>query len=203
MPILRYGALILSVERACPETIHRNDTQHRGAEVRIARRVQRAGRARASRMTRRLALGALTLGSASILFACLVGGRLAELVFAVLAVGFPALLMAVGAADRDGRLGSIAGPIGILLVVLEACLLGMIALVGEVESAAWLPLPAAATIQLVGLLLLPLGATALGYALTFDRFGVAEDDLERLRELAENGDGPRGGRGNEGMGGDL
>lgn len=137
-------------------------------------------------MIRRLALGALTLGSVLVVLFCLLGGRQAELGFAVLAFAFPALLMIVGATDRRGRLGSIAWPVGALLVVLEASLLGMLALSGDPGAAARLSHPlVAVALQVVGVAGLPLALIACGYALTFDAFGVAEDDLARLRDLAE------------------
>ncbi len=140
-------------------------------------------------MARRLALAALTLSSALILFFCLVGGPIGEIAFAVLAFAFPALLIVVGAGDERGRLGSIAWPTGALLVVLEACLVGMLAFGGEIAEGPWLlGLPAATAVQLYGLILVPLAVIAVGYALTFDSFRVAEEDLERLRELAERQD---------------
>ena len=138
-------------------------------------------------MTRRLALGALTVSSVLILLFCLVGGRSAEIGFALVALGFPSLLMALGAADRGGRLGSIAWPVGVLVLVFEACFLGMLACGGAFGSGAWLlGLPAATAIQLVGLFLVPLVLVALGYALTFDAFAVGDDDLKRLRESASS-----------------
>ena len=38
--------------------------------------------------------------------------------------------------------------------------------------------------KLYGLFLVPLVLVTLGYALTFDSFGVADDDLKRLRRLS-------------------
>lgn len=136
-------------------------------------------------MARRLALGALTLSSILILVSCLLGGGAAELGFALLAVGFPVILMVVGATDRQGSLGSVVWPIGVLFLSLEACLIAMLALRGEVDSGAWLlGLPAAAAVQLFGIFLAPLALVALGYALTFGSFDVNDDDLERLRQLS-------------------
>ena len=136
-------------------------------------------------MTRKTALVALTVASTLVLIACLVGGRPAELAFAVLAAAVPALLMVVGAADRQGTLGRIALPIVALLLVLEAGLLGLIVLADGLVSGPWLAgVPAALVVQVLGLCLVPLLVIAFGYALTFDRFGVGDDDLERLRRLS-------------------
>lgn len=140
--------------------------------------------------SRLAALAALTLSSALILCFCLVGGEVAAVAFAAVAVVFPVLLMILGSAGPRS-LGSRAWPIGALFVIHLDCLAGMLVFVGRVEQGPWLfGLPAAVAIQLYGLLLVPLVLVALGYALTFDSFDVSDDDLDRLRELAEleNGD---------------
>jgi len=57
----------------------------------------------------------------------------------------------------------------------------MLLLRGQVIDGPWFGgLPGAAAIQLYGLFLAPLLLVALTYALTFDRFGIREEDLERL-----------------------
>ncbi len=143
------------------------------------------GQASIAAMARRYALAALTIGSVVILASSLSSGAAAEIAFVLAAAAFPALLMVVGAAGSGGRLGAAAWPIAGLLVALEACLFAMLLLRGQVEAGGWvLGLPAAAAVQIYGVLLLPQALVALGYALTFDSFGVSEPDLDRLRELA-------------------
>jgi hypothetical protein len=103
------------------------------------------------------------------------------LAFTVLAVAFPVALIGLGAA-RNGRLGPLAAPLLVLLLLLEGCVVGMLVLRGKVLETPWLgglPLPAA--IQIYAMWLLPLGLIALAYALTFDRFSLTEADLRRLR----------------------
>ena len=134
---------------------------------------------------RRLTLAFLALAALLILLFCLAGGwGGAAIGFTALAGAFPFALMVLGAL-RGGRLGSAALPIALLLVMVELSLLGMLALRGRVLEAPWLAgLPLAAALQVYGIFLLPLAVTALGFALTFRRFGVDEEQLERLRELA-------------------
>jgi Zn-dependent protease with chaperone function len=102
----------------------------------------------------------------------------------MLAGACPFALMALGAARR-GRLGAAALPIALALVVVELSLAGMLALRGRVVDGPWLAgLPLAAALEIYGIFLLPLAVIALGFALSFRRFRVAEADLERLRRLA-------------------
>lgn len=136
-------------------------------------------------MARRAVLIAIGLSSLLLTVFCLIGGGLAGLGFATIAMAFPALLMLLGIARADGRLRAAAGPIVVLLLALEACLVGMLVFQGQVADGPWfLGLPAAASIQIYGIFLAPMALVALGFALTFADFEVADDDLERLRELA-------------------
>lgn len=126
------------------------------------------------------------LGAASpLLLAALAvdeGWALALLAF--LAAAFPVALMALGAVQR-GRLGSLALVFAVLLLVLAAGLGALLALRGQgVEEPRFGGLPPPAAVQLLGLTLVPLVLVALAYALAFDRRGVTEEDLERLRRLA-------------------
>jgi hypothetical protein len=55
------------------------------------------------------------------------------------------------------------------------------ALRGQVEEGPWLlGLPIAAAIQLYGIGLLPLPLVCLAYALSFDRYGLRQEQLEDL-----------------------
>lgn len=133
-------------------------------------------------MTKRVALAALGPCSGLILLSFFLGEPVGSLLFALLAVAFPVGLIAVGAA-RGGRLGPLAWPLGLLLVVLEGAMLGMVALRGRVMELPWVGgLPLVAAIQLYGMWLAPLALVALAYALTFDRFTLTDEDLRRFRE---------------------
>ncbi|MCZ6506756.1 MAG: hypothetical protein O7A04_01725 [Acidobacteria bacterium] len=133
-------------------------------------------------MTKRVVLVALGPCSGLILVSFFLGEPVGTVLFAMLAVAFPIGLIAVGAA-KDGRLGPLAWPLGLLLLVLEAAMLGMIVLRGRLPELPWVGgLPLAAAIQLYGMWLLPLALVALAYALTFDRFTLTDEDLRHFRE---------------------
>ncbi len=137
-------------------------------------------------MARRLALGALAVAAALILVFSFVGGAAGAVGFTLVAGCVPFALMALGAAPR--RPGEAALPIALGLALVELSLVGMLALRGRVLDGPWLGgLPLAAAFQIYGVFLLPLVVTALGFALTFRRFGVDQDELERLRRLAPKG----------------
>ncbi len=107
----------------------------------------------------------------------------AEVVFTVLVMGYPVALIAV-AVSRDGSPGVLCIPLLALLIFLEVCAVGMLVLRGRVLDGPWFGgLPLAAAIQLYGLFLTPLLFVALTYALTFDRFELRQEDLDRLADL--------------------
>ena len=134
-------------------------------------------------MARRPALVALAAAAALILTFSLIGGAAGAVGFTLVAGCVPFALMGLGAAPQ--RPGEGALPIALCLALVELSLVGMLALRGRVLDGPWLGgLPLAAAFQIYGLFLLPLVVTALGFALTFRRFGVDEADLERLRRLA-------------------
>ncbi len=132
-------------------------------------------------MAKRFALAFLAVSSPLILLAFLFPIPGAELVFAVLSVAFPIALIVLGAEHR-GRLGPLRVPLIGLVVFLELCVAGMLVLRGEVAGGPWIGgLPMAAAIQFYGLFLVPLVFVSLAYALTFERFGLRQDDLDELR----------------------
>ena len=136
---------------------------------------------------RRLALAALAAAAAAILVLSFVPGVAAAVGFTVLAAAFPFALMALGAARR-GRLGRAGLPIALSLAIVEAAMLGMLALRGAVAGGPWIGgLPLAAVLLLCGVFLLPLVVIALGFALTFRRLEVGDEALERLRRLGAKG----------------
>jgi len=121
----------------------------------------------------------------------LVSWEWAPLLFAVLVMGYPVALIVV-AVGRRTSLGPLGLPLLALFLFLEACVIGMLAFRGRVLDGPWFGgLPIAAAIQLYGLFLTPLLLVALVYALTFDRFELTEDDLERLTEYQRRSEDER------------
>jgi hypothetical protein len=143
-------------------------------------------------MARRVSLLFLALASPVVLLSFLIPGPGAEALFAVLAMGYPVALIALAVA-RQGRLGPLGVPLLVLLIIFEGCVVAMLLLRGRVLDGPWFGgLPLAAAFQLYGLWLAPLLLVALIYALTFDRYELPEEELERLRALrrdAEDGEG--------------
>jgi hypothetical protein len=137
-------------------------------------------------MARRLALAFLAVASPVTLVLFTLPGPLAESLFAVLVMAYPVALIVLAVA-RNGRLGPLAFPLLALLVFFEACVVAMLVLRGQVLTAPWFGgLPLAAAIQLYGLWLAPLFLVALAYAVTFDRYELRQDDLDRLDEAIED-----------------
>ncbi|HEX2254713.1 MAG TPA: hypothetical protein VHQ65_15715 [Thermoanaerobaculia bacterium] len=124
-----------------------------------------------------LAVTALVLLAA----ACL-GGAGAKWAFGLAAAAFPVLLMALGAA-RGGRWSrGVVVTLAVLFVFLAGSILAILALPGRVMEAPWIGgVPLALGLQIVGIWLVPLLFVGIGYALSFDRHGLAPGDLERLR----------------------
>lgn len=155
----------------------------------------------ASFRTERLALAFLAAASPALLAASLLPGPSAAWAFALLGAAFPVALMALGAfrpgpgpGRRPARWGATGWLLVALLLVLEATAAGILLLAGIPAGASGATaspgaggLPLATVIQVVGLWLLPLPLATLGYALTFDRTGVTEEDLARLRARAAGG----------------
>jgi hypothetical protein len=112
----------------------------------------------------------------------------ADVLFTLLVMAYPAALIVI-AVSREGRVGPIGSVLMILLIMLEAGAVGMLVLRGNIHAAPWIAgLPLAAAIQLYGLGLAPLLLVALGYALTFDRYELRRDDLDRLAQRARSRD---------------
>lgn len=131
-------------------------------------------------MVRRAALLYLGVASPVVVLTFVVGGAFSEALFTVLTMAFPVALIIVGIAGRHD-LGPLTMPLLALLVILEGAGLLMLAFRGRVLDGPWIGgLPLAAGIQLYVLFLGPLLLVALAYAFTFDRFGVRDEDLQRL-----------------------
>jgi hypothetical protein len=133
-------------------------------------------------LRRRLALGFLAASAPLVVAGSLIGGPTAERLFTLLVMGFPVALIAMAIGGR--RSSSLVDvSLVALLIVLESGAVAMLLLRGRVFEAAWFGgLPAAAAIQLYGLWLAPLLLVGLVYGLTFDRFELTDDDLERLAD---------------------
>jgi len=123
---------------------------------------------------RRVALILLGSGSPLLVLALLVGGRWAEWGFVLVSLSFPAALCAVGAMGpgRRATAGRLFLALGLLLVASGA---GMLLLDGREGSL--LGLPPAAALMLVGLGLVPLLLTCLGYAAGFGESGAGRPPL--------------------------
>ena len=133
-------------------------------------------------MVRRAALLYLALASPLVLLTFVFGGAISEALFTVLAMAFPVAFIVVGVAGRQSP-GPLTLPLLALLVILVGSGLAMLAFRGRVLDGPWVGgLPLAAGVQLYVLFLGPLLLVALAYALTFDRYGIRDRDLQRLEE---------------------
>jgi hypothetical protein len=142
-------------------------------------------------VARRLAIVFLGFSSPLLLVTSVLGGAWAEVVFVLVVMAFPVALIVFAVAHREG-IGPLALPLLVLLLILEGCGVALLLLRGHVIDGPWLGgLPLAAAIQLWGLFLAPLLLVALAYALTFDQFGIREEDLRRLRSLRRDREAQR------------
>ena len=124
----------------------------------------------------------LGVSSPLMCLAFFVGGPAMEILFALLSAVWPVALIALGV-DRRGGLGPLRWVLLALLGLLVASVAGLLAARGGVLDDPWiLGLPLATAIEVYGILLLPLPLISFAYAWTFDRFGLAEDELAELRE---------------------
>ena len=138
-------------------------------------------------MAHRLALVLLALAAPATLLALCLGGAVAPWM-AALAGGaaFPAALIALGA-SRGGRLRRLAGPLILFGILLSA---GLFAVLGLPHGGPdVLGLPAATAIMIFVLVPVPLLGLGWLYAAWFERHGLREEDLERMRRLRESGSG--------------
>ena len=134
-------------------------------------------------MAHRLALVLLALAAPAALAAFCLGGGAAPWMAAIAGGAvFPAALIALGA-SRGGRLQGLAGPLVLLGVLLALGLLAVLALPHGGPDV--FGLPAATAIMIFVLVPLPLLGLGWLYAALFDRHGLREEDLERMRRLRE------------------
>lgn len=138
-------------------------------------------------MARPLALVLLALATLASLAAFL-GSPLAPWLAALGGATFPVSLIALGAARR-GRLGPLEGrlrlPLALLWLLLAGGLAAVLALPAGGPDVAGLPL--ATALMIFVLVPVPLLGLGLLYALSFNRLGVREEDLDRMRRLRRSG----------------
>ena len=133
-------------------------------------------------MAHRSALALLAVASVAALLAFCVGGALGPWLAVLAGALFPVSLILLGAA-RGGRLGRLAVPILILGIVLAAGLALAVFLPEGGPDVLGLPLGTALMIFVV--VPVPLLLTCLAYAFTFDRVGLRQEDLDRVRAARE------------------
>lgn len=138
-------------------------------------------------MAHRFAVVLLALAAPATLLAFCLGGA-AWTWIAALAGGaaFPVALIALGA-SRGGRLGGLAAPLVLLGILLA---LGMLAVLGWPQGGPDVfGLPAATALMIFVLVPLPLLGLGWLYAARFDRHGVGDEDLDRMRRLRQSRSG--------------
>jgi hypothetical protein len=136
-------------------------------------------------LAHRLAVVLLALSTLAALLAFCAGGAPGAWLAAFAGATFPVALIALGAA-RAGRIGGL-GPVLILIwLLLAGGLFAILALPGGGPDVAGLPLGTA--LMIFVLVPIPLLVLGLFYAADFDRRGLREEDLERLRALKRTGD---------------
>lgn len=126
----------------------------------------------------------IALASLAIPVVSLVDAVWAQWTFALLALGVPVALMAIGAA-RGGRVGWLGGFFTCVLALLLASGVAVLSHAGaDVPDGAWFGLPPSFVAFAFGVWIVPFVATIAAYALSFVEFGISSDDLDRLRRLA-------------------
>jgi len=139
-------------------------------------------------MAHRIALSFLAVASPLVLVSFFIDGALSDLLFTTLAMAFPVALIVVGVSLRGG-IGKLAAALVGLFLILECSAAAMLLLRGRVLDGPWVGgLPMAAAIQIYGLFLGPLLLVAVAYALSFDRSGIREEDLQKLELAGRDGE---------------
>jgi len=133
-------------------------------------------------LARSSALVLLALAALAALAAFGFGPPLAPWLAAFAGASLPVALIALGAL-RQGRLGALALPLILLWVLLAGGLAAILILPHGGPDVLGLPL--ATAIMIFVLVPVPLIGLGLLYAARFDRHGLREEDLERMRRLRE------------------
>jgi hypothetical protein len=135
-------------------------------------------------LARTFALVLLALAALASLAAFALGSPVAPWLAAFGGATFPVALIALGAA-RNGPLGGLGLALGGLWALLAGGLAAVLALPAGGPDVAGLPLATALMIFVI--VPVPLLALGLLYAFSFDRHGLREEDLERMRRLRSGG----------------
>jgi hypothetical protein len=134
-------------------------------------------------LARSFALVLLALAALASLAAFGLGAAPAPWLAAFAGASFPVALIALGGVRR-GRLGTLALPLALLWLLLAFGLGAVLALPhGGPDVALAGGLPLATALMIFVLVPVPLLGLGLLYAVSFDRHGVSEEDLERMRRL--------------------
>ena len=133
-------------------------------------------------MARSSALVLLALAALAALAAFGFGPPLAPWLAAFAGASLPVALIALGALHQ-GRPGALALPLILLWVLLAGGLAAILILPHGGPDVLGLPL--ATAIMIFVLVPVPLIGLGLLYAARFDRHGLREEDLERMRRLRE------------------
>jgi hypothetical protein len=132
-------------------------------------------------MAKQIALSFMGIASVLMLVIFFFEWSLGPIVFGVLVMAFPTAMIAAGA-SRKGKLGVVTIPALVLGVILVGGTIWMYLLRGQVETAGWfLGFPLSAAVQFYLVFLVPYFVMAIGYTLTFDSYGIREEDLADLR----------------------
>jgi Na+(H+)/acetate symporter ActP len=131
----------------------------------------------------RICIGVIAIASVVALCCAFLSATAAGIAFGVAALFFPPALIGLGV-SRGGRVGTLRGFLVAFALFLQLCLAAMLLLGGRADSESWwLGFPPATAMMLYGLWLSPLLIVALIYAWHFEREGLTDDDLHRLRDL--------------------
>jgi hypothetical protein len=130
----------------------------------------------------RTSLALLALAAPATLLAFCFGGAWGAWVAVIAGAVFPVALMGLGAA-RCGRLGVLRWPFLALGLTLAGGLVAVLALPDGGPDVAGLPLATAILIFVI--VPVPLALVGLTYAATFEKWGLREEDLDRIRRLGQ------------------
>jgi hypothetical protein len=130
----------------------------------------------------RFALALLALAAPATLVASCAASPVSPWIVGLGGATIPVALIALGVA-RGGRLGSLRLPLILLWLVLAGGLVTLLALPDGGPDFG--PLPVGTMILLFVLVPVPLAIVGVAYAGTFGRWFLRDEDLDRIRRIAE------------------
>ena len=137
-------------------------------------------------MSKRLALGFLTLAPIIVLGLLLTTPMWGRWLLAVVAMSFPIALVTLATARGDG-VGRLRAPFVVLFLMLQAGAVGVLVLTGS-SSGGLAGLPTSLLFLLGFVWLGPLLVTTVSYAVFFPELGIDDALLEQLDEIREHRD---------------